>query len=274
MAISDKLNYLIETKQLFKDRLNSLGAEIIESTTFRNYLNWLNTFYGDASNKTDLAKNGVVGRTSQDGDPTPGNPVEINNISGDVEYKVTGEGISETFPLSLGDIELCAISDYKDRIYSQNGEFYLRKETGKVVLDGSENITQNYNQSMFRVPLDNFVHRIESPSNLGKSNYYTCRKYTDMYNGTIGTGFEFGNQGADYIYIRNKDITSINDLKTWLSTHNTEVQYVLATPTTTGITQENYPTLYSQLLAIQDFLTKYKINKEFLLDYSSPEIEY
>ena len=47
MAISDKLNYLIETKQLFKDRLNSLGAEITSSTTFRNYLNWLDTFYGE-----------------------------------------------------------------------------------------------------------------------------------------------------------------------------------------------------------------------------------
>ena len=172
------------------------------------------------------------------------------------------------------DINLCNISDYKDRIYSQNGKLYLEKKTGKVVLNGSENITQNYNQSMFRAPLDNFVHRIESPSNLGKSNYYACRKYSDMYDGTIGTGFEFGNQGADYIYIRNKDITSINDFKTWLSTHNTEVQYVLATSTTTEITQENYPTLYSQLLAIQEFLTKYKINKEFLLDYSSPEIEY
>ena len=93
MAISDKLNYLIETKQLFKDRLNSLGAEIIESTTFRNYLNWLDTFYGESSDKTDLAKNGVVGRTSQDGDPTPENPVEINNLSGDVEYKVSGKNL-------------------------------------------------------------------------------------------------------------------------------------------------------------------------------------
>ena len=170
------------------------------------------------------------------------------------------------------DINLCNISDYKDRIYSQNGEFYLEKKTGKVVLDGSENITQNYNQSMFRAPLDNFIHRIVSPSNLVKSNYYTCRKYTDMYNEILETGLEMGDQGNDYIYIRNKDITSINDFKTWLSTHNTEVQYVLATPTTTEITQENYPTLYSQLLAIQEFLTKYKINKEFLLNYSSLEI--
>ena len=88
-----------------------------------------------------------------------------------------------------------------------------------------------------------------------------------MYNGTdYYTAFA--------LYLSTSRATDITTFKTWLSTHNTVVYYVLATPTNTEITQENYPTLYSQLLAIQEFLTKYKINKEFLLDYSSPEIEY
>jgi hypothetical protein len=50
--------------------------------------------------------------------------------------------------------------------------------------------------------------------------------------------------------------------------------YPLSTPTTTEITQENYPSLYNALKQIQDYLTAYKINKEFILGYSSPEIEY
>ena len=33
-------------------------------------------------------------------------------------------------------------------------------------------------------------------------------------------------------------------------------------------------TLVNQLNAIQDYLTSYKINKEFILGYSSPSIEY
>lgn len=279
MAISDKLNYLIGTKQLFKDRLNSLGAEIIESTTFRNYLNWLDTFYNQVSDKTNLSENGIVGRTSQDGDPTPENPVEINNLSGDVEYKVRGQGISERFPLSLGDIELCNISNYKDRIYSQNGEFYLEKKTGKVVFDGSESWTINtsYTYNVFYRTLDNYARISNAQTTYceyykGIENAGGIANFGNNYNNSIGV--RTANDNIKDIYISNNSITSASDFKTWLSTHNTVVYYVLATPTTTEITQENYPTLYSQLLAIQEFLTKYKINNEFLLDYSSPEIEY
>lgn len=536
MAISDKLNYLIETKQLFKDRLNSLGAEIIKSTTFRNYLNWLDNMYNKVSDKTDLAKNGIVGKTNQDsttgknlfdeslitsiggtikyipinvkkntdytlstnsgtstlanvflsttnsgvttnnngamidqprtinsGDnnimyvsyrndlssywiqleegstatlyepytggepsPSPDYPQEINNLSGDVEYKARGKNlfdinntlnnnlynqgtslslitngiratteavsnyrmglikigetnkligktirvkanfssngnnngrfyigycdargdnrvtksdtttsgntlsmvvesgsgeniclvlysnnngtnytignyvdykniimtvdnedmtyepyISESFPLSLGDIELCHISDYKDRIYSQNGEFYLEKKTGKVVLDGSEDwataITRtSYNKVVRQFSLNNAILNQGSSSNITKSTHFGSESADNIFSNSA-TGINcMGISSSGYLRV-GLDLTVFpNDssFKTWLSTHNTEVQYVLATSTTTEITQENYPTLYSQLLAIQEFLTKYKINKEFLLDYSSPEIKY
>lgn len=268
------------------DGIDKLGLDITEENSndnldknIENIAPVLNRFYNQSSDKTDLAKNGVVGRTSQDGDPTPENPVEVNNISGDVEYKVTGEGISESFPLSLGDIELCNISDYKDRIYSQNGEFYLEKKTGKVVFDGSENwsINHSYTYNVFYRTLDNYA-RI-SNTQTTYCEYYKGIKNTagivdfgNNYNNSIGV--RTANDNIKDIYISNNSITSASDFKTWLSTHNTVVYYVLATPTTTKITQENYPTLYSQLQAIQEFLTKYKINKEFLLDYSSPEIEY
>lgn len=34
------------------------------------------------------------------------------------------------------------------------------------------------------------------------------------------------------------------------------------------------PSMYATHKQIQDYLTSYKINKEFILGYSSPEIEY
>ena len=34
------------------------------------------------------------------------------------------------------------------------------------------------------------------------------------------------------------------------------------------------PSMYATLKQIQDYLTAYRINKEFILGYSSPEIEY
>ena len=51
------------------------------------------------------------------------------------------------------------------------------------------------------------------------------------------------------IYIRNTPFTSISDFKTWLSTHNTIVYYILATPTSIEITDT---TLISQLEAINN----------------------
>ena len=263
-TVAQKLTYLNNTKTMFKDRLNSLGAEIISSTTFRNYLIYLDSLFNAAWNKTDLSVNGIQGMTSQDGTPTPESPIPINNLSGDITYKVssrnilnidgtrTSEGltnttsgtiisvsgtstntyssltqqitqnipigtytfsiqeilsqrigfiatfndntsstyhieanslsttftttkliisyrlymetvndtiynmqikpqlekgqiasgfepyISRTFPITLGDIELCNISTYKDKIYAKDNKFYLYKEIKSVVLNGNE----------------------------------------------------------------------------------------------------------------------------------------
>ena len=535
MAISDKLNYLIETKQLFKDRLNSLGAEIIESTTFRNYLTWLDTFYNQASDKTYLAKNGVVGRTSQEStkgknayninvnydwvgantnytitgntinvngkyfvaglhsvksntnytisairqiiqdnstcgtiraftldksqmlgegkttftfntgnnsqiyvllyaglnqqgnidfsniqleegnsatnweeytggepSPSPDYPQEISNLSGDVEYKVrgknlldtssmivadlnndTGEEVAQTgtkhyrsgyikvspntqytfttdyiypgtgitklmeyaynktfirrnrqsstnqvitfttsatteyirvvmysnnsftdfyslknmvvkgndtayeaykeksYTINLGDIELCKIGDYKDRIYPLNGKWYLEKKIGKVVLDGSESSWGKSGAStdtLFVASLGlNYVdiYSKEATGSLWLTNRFSVGtglgQENKFYTYNPDTTWGYRNIG----FTVNQSIASdINAFKSWLSSNLLILYYVLATPTTTEITEETHPTLYSQLLAIQEFLTKYKINNEFLLDYSSPEIEY
>lgn len=420
MSIASRINEMTEHLRNDWDSIDKLGLDITEENSndnldknIENIVPVLDRFYNQASDKTDLAKNGVVGKTSQDGDPTPENPVEINNLSGDVEYKVRGKNwfdindpnviknsvaiavsdntltqtntgtycrtvwkienlkvggtyslsynfsnpsgssiagrlfdsdnnmqvnttvtttdtsgtqtltftpsestrylrlysnttntrntyivtysniqieensassdyepyISKSFPLSLGNIELCNISDYKDRIYSQNGKFYLEKKTGKVVFDGSENWTINtsYTYNVFYRTLGNYARILNTQTTYceyykGIENTAGIVDFGNNYNNSIGV--RTANDNIKDIYISNNSITSASDFKTWLSTHNTEVQYVLATPTTEKITSENYPTLYSQLLAIQEFLTKYKINKEFLLDYSSPEIEY
>ena len=497
MAISDKLNYLIETKQLFKDRLNSLGAEIIESTTFRNYLNWLDNFYIGSANKTDLAKNGVVGRTNQDGEPIPENPIEINNLSGDVEYKVRGKNlfdkdnanyinsyigqsntlngssfkayyipckentvytiskvigsyfriattenlpvvgsvvlqkdithdtspsitilttnnshylvfnirnnsdtlteqeildtiqveqndhatayepyISESFPLGLKsrnlfdeslmtsiggtikyipinvkkdtdytlstnsgtstlanvflsttnsgvttnnngamigqprtinsgdnnimyvgyrndlspywvqleensiptdyepyyDIELCNILDYKDRIYFQNGKFYLEKKNDKIVLDE----TMTYYKSA-TTSVDKYYTRLGYTFDSSIPRSAISNRFIYKPNGVAVGQFDYSQNNqwlALFFCYAEYNASTIDDFKNYVKNNETYCIITLPTATTTEITEENYPTLYSQLLSIQEFLIKYKINKEFLLDYSNPEIEY
>lgn len=272
MAISDKLNYLIETKSKFKDRLNSLGAEIIESTTFRNYLNWLDSFYDDVSAKTNLTTNGIVGRTSQSGTPTPDSPQSINNLTGNISYKITTQNDEETFTIPLGDIELCGMSTYKDKIYSNNGRFYLEKNTDKIILNGDKLI------DMFSVTGGKLFRcrdiAISVPEISPISNYFKgVPNSSSRYDGTVYYNY---NASADRMIfdILTTKFTTVDEFKSWLSTHNTELQFATPTSTTTEITSSNYPELYNALKEIQDYLVSYKINKEFLLDYSSPEIEY
>lgn len=410
MAISDKLNYLIETKQLFKDRLNSLGSEITSSTSFRNYLTWLDTFYGEVSDKTDISVNGVVGRTSQESttgknfaifeqpnttisgltinynnvtgkisikgkatttsgvrvsnqmqtnipsgtytlsinsalpvlinyvvadsqnnntafrmtagntsvtntlsnngvqaslfvaiennveydlefymqlekgstatsyepytngaSPNPDYPQPINNLTGNVAYKITTQNGEQTFDIPLGDIELCEIDTYEDKIYSSDGKFYLNKNIGKVVLNGSESWSGYINSKRliyFYTGIDRLqVNEVICNKLVKTNNMWTQATYENLISGST-------NGRALNIMLEDEEINTVNKLLAWLPNNNLLVYYPLATPTTTEITQENYPALYNALKQIQDYLTSYKINKEFVLGYSSPEIEY
>ena len=45
---------------------------------------------------------------------------------------------ASAYPINLGDIELCKIGTYQDKFKYEKGKWYLHKEIGKVVLDGSE----------------------------------------------------------------------------------------------------------------------------------------
>lgn len=474
-TIADKLDYLTGTKELFKDRLNSLGAEITSSTTFRNYLTWLDTFYNNVSDKTDLSVNGVVGRTSQntailpseytqvdyiessgtqyidtgvnadyklsiktefsnlsqssyqgsmsgnnssnrirhhlqitstgnvvywagltdsgcsttiitgssydsnkkynffadiynqkyylddteisgnfnsnnfdtelnyylfgrntnnvvsnmglmkmysckmyynnvlardfipcyrnsDNEvglydlandtfytnqgtgaftygsvadiPNPDYPQPINNLTGNVAYKITTQNGEQTFTIPLGDIELCDIDTHEDKIYSSNGRFYLEKNINKFILDGSETWGKS------NIPGAVYTQRFRT--NIGEnliSNLAISNKFINRSAGMSAGDYEcvlVTNNVNVYISINISRLSanSIEAFENWLSNNNVMVYGVLATPTTTEITQENYPLLYNALKQIQDYLTSYKINKEFILGYSSPEIEY
>lgn len=44
-SINEKLNYINETKSLIKDKLNDLGSEITNQTTFRDYADKIEDLY-------------------------------------------------------------------------------------------------------------------------------------------------------------------------------------------------------------------------------------
>ena len=136
--------------------------------------------------------------------------------------------------------------------------WYIEKQIGKVVLDGSETYSQIDNSSYSDTILRFATNITDKKPNTGDtikdnilSDKFTCKILND--NSTRQTNSISGqNILARINLFIDKNIiggTDTNALTTWLSTHNTEVLYVLATPTYTEITNteliEDLETLYT-----------------------------
>ena len=193
---------------------------------------------------------------------------EANAVTPFEEYK----GI--TYPINL-PVELNKIGTYQDYIYKSGNKWYLHKEVGKIVLDGTEGWSINYNQSLYDYTGITTGLFIPNSAQLIVSNYFISRVYSDLYNEVYDYGISFGSSAGDRLCIRNKDIVNdVASFKTWLSTSQPIVYYVLATPTTTEITDA---TLLSQLNAIDSAMafetstTIAQVNNDapFLLTYTN-----
>lgn len=123
--------------------------------------------------------------------------------------------------------------------------WYIEKNIGKVVLDGSESWQYNSGNNVF--VLANFVNYLTTGF-IPLSNYYNgqvLNQYSELANYTIG----FLKGTNNRLVLKNTDISNVSNLQTWLSSNNTTVYYVLSTPEYETITNEN---LLQQLNNIQD----------------------
>ena len=135
--------------------------------------------------------------------------------------------------------------------YNSAGKWLLHKEIGKVNLSSSRNwsysaVTQG---SLFRT--NNTI------SNEKKDNTYAI--FSNYYKGIAAA--ELANRQNYQTYLNSNNnildiidnrYTNVDDFKTWLSTHNTEVYYVLAISTTTEITDTE---LLAQLTLLSNATT-------------------
>ena len=154
------------------------------------------------------------------------------------------------------------------------GSWYLHKEIGKVVLDGSENWYVN-NQT-YRI--NNFGAK--PFSSFSVDNVLAYSNYFKWLNGNSGTFVD----GAMWYILSGNELclqkdqnptsTTLATFKSWLATNKPIVYYVLATPTNTEITDT---TLLEQLEAIknaisykgQTNITQVSNDLPFILDLSA-----
>lgn len=151
-----------------------------------------------------------------------------------------------TYPVNLGIIELCKIGTYQDRIYKKNNKWYLEKKINKHTINGSEEWRYT-NGVMYS--LNAITDYITSNDNI-----CYCDKYKSVNNISGSSALTTNNTCCFYIntnnirfYVRDNIYSNADTYKTWLATNNLLVYYVLATPTTTEITDT---TLVNQLNAL------------------------
>ena len=163
-----------------------------------------------------------------------------------------GSAVSPYVPRG-SSIELCKIESSQDYIYKDKDKWYLHKEIGKVVLNGTESYT-NYNSDgwgdtiAFQTSITNFSATYNVQTSL-------CDNFAF---GTTwgGTAEAFNNANSNVIMrILASRLTgsSQSAFKTWLGTHNVTFYYILSTPTNTEIT---YQPLIDQLNLLEQATSK------------------
>lgn len=210
---------------------------------------------------------------SQASDPTPSSPQEIHRVTGSNTITIANSDNTktQTYPITLGDIEYCKIGDYEDKFIKatnevglESGKWYLKKNIGKVVLDGTEagwGLMQTSTNTL-RFAIDNLISEDDKAINYLKTNF--VNDYFEEYSGNDellnidSEGIAFRNNSMGFgVRVLISRVTDLSGFTTWLSTHNTTIYYVLATPTYT---------------LLNDTLQEQLNNLEYALSYSQTNI--
>ena len=156
-----------------------------------------------------------------------------------------------TYSAYFTPIELCKIGNYQDYIYKSNSNWYKHAEVGKAVLDGTETWTFTSNGNAWYISNWATGNNAKTPS----GDSVLSNTLTDYFVNITRDSAAASSNGAGMsiygalflkhgLYVTSADSSAF---KTWLSTHNTAVYYVLATATDTQITDAN---LIAQLEAL------------------------
>ena len=177
----------------------------------------------------------------------------IQKLSTDVQIE---EGSTATdyvpyyhadYPINLGSIELCKLGDYQDYLYKENGNWYKYGAINKVILDGTTERWGGVSTSgdFKRIDLRDTGLLNEGAS---RKTHLFCSISRASTVEDYNIAFNYNN--VIFFYLP-QGITTGNEWVALLSQKLPKLYYILATPTTTQITDE---TLISQLDEIYEHL--------------------
>lgn len=156
----------------------------------------------------------------------------------------------QEYSISLGSLELCKIGDYQDYFYKSGDKWYVHKEIDTSTVNGSEaweKYSDGYFYAQNSLP-DNPINAAIVPYCATLKGCTSSSGIADFISESASMGYATNvHRSSKIMRIKNQDILSANDLKTWLASNPVTVYYVLQTPTDTEITNE---ALKAQLNAI------------------------
>ena len=160
-------------------------------------------------------------------------------------------GTQATTYAEFYNYELTKIGTYQDRIYKDDGKWYVEKQVGKVVLNGTQSYLTYQNDAFayynfagdgYPAPMQENTYGANA-NILVISDHYTGQR-TDFRNSCQLNHIMKTTGANSQIAWKDTRYTTAEDMTTWLASNPTTVYYALATPTTTEITNS---TLLSQL---------------------------
>jgi hypothetical protein len=154
-----------------------------------------------------------------------------------------------TYPISLGDIELCKLGTYQDYIYKDGENWKVHKAIDKHIFDGSESFSLDDTYEGI------YQFRWSDTSVIRTSDQNTTFVLSDQFRGVAFDASWTKNFVVTVMANRDNPLrfmtslsSTVEAFKTWLASNQTTTYFVLKTPTDTVITDT---TLIAQLEAIR-----------------------
>ena len=182
--------------------------------------------------------------------PNPDYPQNIQVVKGNNTITISNSDNtqSQTYPINIGNIELCKIGDYQDRIYKENGKWYIEKQIRKISFGAITTGTFD-TSGTYKV----FYWRTRDPDGFHPGLNVYCKYLIGAYNlNDMKSKAQYNNSiywGSGSCYIRIDDFETTEEYIDFINNHEIEVYARLRTPTTTEITDS---TLISQLEALKN----------------------
>lgn len=244
-ALSGYCSNGVRTQTITETKTSDISINIPNGTTVSNLTLFPMVENGSVATEYEQYVGGIP-------TPNPNYPQEIKVVTGDntVTIKNSDNTESQSYTLSLGDIELCKIGDYQDYIYPANNTWYIHKDIVKHLIKPTTNAQIEENGVRFR---DYSVGTQVGAYPMLYSNYFIrASNYNEAVNNGTSTPNTIGLNTSGIVICNISGYTTTTEYYDFFSNNNVYIYRPLLTPIDEEITDA---TLLSQLNALKGATT-------------------